>query len=184
MPDFTAIAKQANQILLPLIGIALVLGLIYVVVVTLALGGESKAYTFLAFVFVIAVVGGFLAGVQADYPFVISLVRIVGFAGSGLMLKFAIFGGSFAPAVATGLSVAGSVVTLVPRVYVLGSAAVMLAGSLYVFEWTRLGYLVGLCFVVSLLWMSGTALLLGNGFSEVLLPDTTPAPDPPEAQPR
>jgi hypothetical protein len=184
MPDFTAIAKQANQILLPLIGIALVLGLIYVVVVTLALGGESKAYTFLAFVFVIAVVGGFLAGVQADYPFVISLVRIVGFAGSGFMLKFAIFGGSFAPAVSTGLSVAGTVVTLVPRVYVLGSAAVMLAGSLYVFEWTRLGYLIGLCFVVSLLWMSGTALLLGDGFSEVLLPDTTPAPDPPEAQPR
>ena len=75
MPDLTSIAKQVNQILLPVIGVVLVLSLIYIVVVMLALGSDSKVYTFLAFIFVIAVVGGALAGVQADYPLVTTLVQ-------------------------------------------------------------------------------------------------------------
>jgi hypothetical protein len=185
MPDLATIAKQVNQILLPVIGFALVLGLIYVVVVTLSLGSESKVYTFLAFLFVIAVVGGVLAGVQADYGFVINLVRSAGALGFVVMANLAfVVPKSLYSAVSFGLSVVNGVVTFVPRIAVLGSAALMLLTSLFVFEATRLRYLYGICFPVSVLWMFGTALLVGNGFSEVLVPSATPTPDPPDVQPR
>src|ERR1700682_1433731 len=141
MPDLATIAKQVNQILLPVIGFALVLGLIYVVVVTLSLGSESKVYTFLAFLFVIAVVGGVLAGVQADYGFVINLVRTAGALGFVVMANLAfVMPKSLYSAASFGLSVVNGVVTLVPRIAVLGSAALMLLTSLFVFEATRLGY--------------------------------------------
>jgi hypothetical protein len=185
MPDLAAIAKQVNQILLPVIGVALVLGLIYVVVVTLSLGAESRVYTFLAFLFVIAVVGGALAGVQADYALVINLVRTVGALGAIVMGNLAfLMPKSLTSAVSFGLAVVNGVVTLVPRIAVLWSAALMLVTSLFVFEATRRGFLFGICYPVSVVWMFGTALLLGNGFSEVLLPSATPSPDPPDAQPR
>ena len=185
MPDLTSIAKQVNQILLPVIGVVLVLSLIYIVVVMLALGSDSKVYTFLAFIFVIAVVGGALAGVQADYPLVTTLVQWVGALGAIVMANLAfLLPHSLTSAASFGLGMVNWVVTYVPRIAVLGSAALMLVSSLFVFEATRLGLMFGICYPVSVVWMFGTALLVGNGFSEVLLPDTTPAPDPPEAQPR
>jgi hypothetical protein len=185
MPDFTSIAKQVNQILLPVIGVVLALSLIYMVVVMLALGSDSKVYTFLAFIFVIAVVGGVLAGVQADYPLVTNMLQWVGALGAVVMANLAfLLPHSLTSAASLGLGMVNWVVTYVPRIAVMGSAALMLVSSLFVFEATRLGFMFGICYPVSVVWMFGAALLVGNGFSEVLLPDTTSAPDPPEAQPR
>jgi hypothetical protein len=181
----TAIATPVNQILLVVVGVALVLGLAYIVISVFALASDSRIYTFLAFLYVIAVVGGALAGLQADYDFVIRMVQTVGIAGATVMSFLGnVFSHSLAPPVSIGLSVLVAVVTFVPRVAVLGSAAVMLAGSLFVFEAIRREYLIGLAFVVSLAWMAGAALLLGNGVSEVLLPSAPPTAEPPGAQPR
>jgi hypothetical protein len=184
MPDIAAIGKFVNQIMLPVIGVALVLGLIFIVVSVLAFGDGSTVYVFLAALYVIAVIGGVLAGVQADYKLVMSMVQWVGILGSVILFYVGrILSDPMAAAVSTALSVLILVVSLVPRVAVLGSTAVMLGASLFVFEAARRGYLVGLSFVPSLAWMAGAALLLGNGFSEVTLPDPPPTPDPTDAQP-
>jgi hypothetical protein len=160
------LAPQLNQVLLAVVGLGLAFGLLRIVSILIRTG-DSGLYNFGASLCVIGVVGGLLAGYKASYGLVIILVRAVGAAGATVMFYLGFVSPSLAPSISTGLGIGVSIITLVPRVAVLGSALVMLAAAIFIVEMTRLEYLVGFSYVASGLWLTGAALLLGDGISEV-----------------
>lgn len=155
-----------NQTLLMVVGLLLGLGLAYMVIVLARSSGESRLYGLLAGLSVIAVAAGALAGYQASYGLVTNLVQSVGGGGSGIVFFFGVFlFQSITPAISIAISLAVGVISMVTRVAEIGTAAVMLAGSVVVFELTRRGFLFSWSILAAPLWMTGAALLLGNGLA-------------------
>jgi hypothetical protein len=150
---------------------ALALGLLYMVVVLVRGGGGSTFYNFLAALSVLGAGMGFWVGYIATYPLVTRLTQSLGGAGTTILLYASFFSAnSSAEPISIGVSVATGFASALPRIAEAGTAAVMVVASLFVFEATRRGYLIGLAIVAAPTLMTAAALLLGNAFAELFSP--------------
>jgi len=170
-------AGQVTQALTLVVSVALAIGAVYMVVVLASGGGESGFYSFLAYLSVIGVVAGVLAGYVAEYRLVTGMVQFLGSVGTSVVALFTFVSpDSLVRDFSFGVWVVAGVASALPRIAEAASAAAMLLVSLFVFEATRRGYLVGVAFVCAPAFMTAAALLLGNAFAEAFAP-----PPPPEA---
>jgi hypothetical protein len=167
--------RAVNQTLLVVTTLFLGLGLAYIVVVLLRGGGVSGAFNFLAALSVLGVGAGLLIGYQASYRLVTTMVQSLGNAGATIVFVVGyLFPDSPAPNISLALSIVVAVVSIIPRVAEVGTAVVMLVGSLVLFEATRQGYVFVWCIAATPLWMTAAAMLMGNGFANLSLRPTSP----------
>jgi hypothetical protein len=169
--------RTVNQTLLLVATLALGLGLAYIVIVLARGGGVSWSFNFLAALSVLGVAFGLPIGYAASYGLVTTVVQFLGNAGATLVFTVGfLFPTSAAPNLALALALVLAVVSILPRVAEVGTALVMLVGTLVLFEATRQGYLFVWCIAATPLWMTAAAILLGNCFAG-LNPRPTSAPN-------
>jgi hypothetical protein len=150
------------------VSFGLAIGLLYMVVVLARGGGVSAIYSFLAALSVLGAVAGMWVGWVATYGLVTRMVQSLGGAGTTILLYASFFSpSSSAEPISIGVSVATGFASALPRIAEAGTAAVMLIASLFVFEATRRGYLIGLAIVAAPTLMTAAAMLLGNAFAQI-----------------
>jgi hypothetical protein len=164
-------AAQVAQALTLVVSVAVVIGAVYMVLALASGGGVSAVHTFLAYLSVIGVVAGILAGYIAEYRLVTGIVQSLGSVGTSIVALVTFLSpDSSGRDVSFGVSVVAGLASAMPRIAEAASAAAMLGVSLFVFEATRRGYLLGVAFVAAPAFMTAAAFLLGNALAEAFAP--------------
>lgn len=175
-----AARSLVTQALLMVVGIALGIGLLYIVIVLARGGGVSVFYSFLAALSVLGAGAGLWAGYIATYRLVTVMAQSLGGAGATIVfISSFVLPDSPARPISIVISVVAGFASALPRIAEAATAAAMLVASLFVFEATRRGYLGVWTIAAAPTLMAAASLLLGNAFAALSgRPSSTNESDP------